>query len=67
MTLEQWDAKKIDLINLGASETNAPISGYLQEPEVNIDVSRGGYVFRDGLLYYVSSDHLAQWIPQTPD
>ena len=67
MTLEQWDAKKIDLINLGASETNAPINGYLQEPEVNINVSRGGYVFRDGLLYYVSSDHLTQWIPQTLD
>jgi hypothetical protein len=64
MTAEQWEAKKSDLINLGASEANAPISGYLQEPEVDINVSRGGYVFRDGLLYYVSSEHLVQWIPQ---
>ena len=63
MTAEQWDAKKSDLIGLGASEANAPISGYLQEPEVDINVSRGGYVFGDGHLYYVSSDHLAQWIP----
>ena len=67
MTAEQWEAKKSDLINLGASDANAPISGYLQEPEVDINVSRGGYVFRDGLLHYVSSDHLAQWIPQKSD
>ncbi|MBC7763686.1 MAG: hypothetical protein H7201_18225 [Candidatus Saccharibacteria bacterium] len=64
MTSEQWDAKKSDLIKLGASETNNPISGYLQEPDVDVNVSRGGYVFGDGRLYYVSSDHLAQWIPQ---
>ncbi|TFB66141.1 hypothetical protein [Cryobacterium sp. Hz9] len=67
MTAEEWEAKKSDLINLGASEANASMSGYLQEPEVDINVSRGGYVFRDGLLYYVSSDHLAQWIPQKTD
>ena len=63
MTGEQWDAKKSDLIGLGASESTAPISGYLEEPEVDINVSRGGFVFADGQLYYVSSNHLAQWIP----
>jgi hypothetical protein len=62
MTAEQWDVKKADLISLGASETNEPVSGYLQEPEVNINVSRGGFVFGDGILHYVSSDYLAQWI-----
>lgn len=62
MTTEQWDVKKADLISIGASETNEPVSGYLQEPEVNINVSRGGFVFGDGILHYVSSDYLAQWI-----
>jgi hypothetical protein len=62
MTAEQWDVKKADLISLGASETNEPVSEYLQEPEVDINVSRGGFVFGDGILQYVSSDYLVQWI-----
>ncbi|MFC5931988.1 hypothetical protein D6T64_01655 [Cryobacterium melibiosiphilum] len=63
MTAEQWEAKKTDLIAIGASEDKTPIVGYVLEPEVDINVSRGGFAFRGGEVYYVSSDHLAEWIP----
>ena len=58
MTAEQWEVKKTDLISLGASETNEPVSRYLLEPEVNINVSRGRFVYEDGIVHYVSSAYL---------
>ncbi|WP_104128634.1 hypothetical protein [Cryobacterium sp. Y57] len=62
MTAEQREVKKAYLISLGSSGTNEPVSGYLQESEVNINVSRGGIVFEDGIVHYVSSDYLVQRI-----
>ena len=65
MTAEQWAVKKPYLISLGSSGTNEPVSGYLQESEVNINVSRGGIVFEDGIVHCVSSGYLVLRIRKT--
>ncbi|TFD86287.1 hypothetical protein [Cryobacterium serini] len=67
LTAAEWEAKKAELIATGFIEESSPVPGYFDEPDTDPNYVDGGFVYRDGNLFYVSYPALTQWIPEFAD
>ncbi|TFD19490.1 hypothetical protein [Cryobacterium sp. TMS1-13-1] len=63
MTGGAWQSKKAELVETGFIEVATPVAGYFNEPDTDPNYIDGGFVYRDGNLFYVSYPALTQWVP----
>ncbi|WP_157509395.1 hypothetical protein [Glaciibacter superstes] len=62
MTETDWEQRKSELLAAGFAPDDSKVAGYLTEPET--DNSTGaGFVYRDGLLTYISYAGFAEFVP----
>lgn len=54
ITEEAWTAMQSDLLAQGFTQTDTPALGFVNEPDTDPNYIDGGFIFRDGQLYYVS-------------
>lgn len=62
-TEAEWDAKQSALETEGYEPTDDPAPGFLLEPTDPAGDLRGGFLWRDGQVYFVSSPSLLNAIP----
>jgi hypothetical protein len=53
-TSAEWDARKQSLVEAGWTESDTPVAGVLQAPEVNDPDFLPVVTYRDGVVYYAS-------------
>ncbi len=63
LTSTEWETKRTELVATGYVEETDPVAGYFNEPDTDPNYIDGGFVYRDGNLFYVSYPAVTQWIP----
>ncbi|TFD53395.1 hypothetical protein E3T46_03510 [Cryobacterium sp. Hh11] len=63
LTAAEWESRKAELNATGYLKEATPGEGYFNEPDTDPNYVDGGFVYRDGNLFYVSYPALTQWVP----
>lgn len=63
LTPAEWQVRKAEFVESGYIEESTPVGGYVNEPDTDPNYTEGDFIYRGGLLFYVSYPDLTQWVP----